>query len=82
MADRIGSRAEAFLLLYRQMEGILEKRYDYYVKNPERMPREMQAIADREGRERAAVDYISGMTDGYAMEKFGEIYIPFAWTVK
>ena len=26
MADRIGSRAEAFLLLYRQMEGILEKR--------------------------------------------------------
>ena len=65
-----------------KVQGILEKLYDYYVKNPERMPREMQAIAEREGRERAAVDYISGMTDGYAMEKFGEIYIPFAWTVK
>ena len=48
----------------------------------QRSESEMQAIADREGRERAAVDYISGMTDGYAMEKFGEIYIPFAWTVK
>ena len=46
------------------------------------MPQEIQAIAGHEGRERAAVDYISGMTDGYAMEKFGEIYIPFAWTVK
>ena len=65
-----------------KVQGILEKLYEYYVKHPERMPREMQVIAEREGRERAAVDYISGMTDGYAMEKFGEIYIPFAWTVK
>ena len=65
-----------------KVQGILEKLYEYYVKHPERMPREMQVIAEREGRERAAVDYISGMTDGYAMEKFGEIFIPFAWTVK
>ena len=65
-----------------KVQGILEKLYDYYVKNPESLPVEMQAIARHEGRERAAVDYISGMTDGYAMEKFGEIYIPFAWTVK
>ena len=41
-----------------------------------------QRVAEREGKERAAVDYISGMTDGYAMEKFGEIYIPFSWSVK
>ena len=46
------------------------------------MPPELQAIAEREGAGRAAVDYISGMTDGYAMEKFGEVFIPFAWSVK
>ena len=65
-----------------KVQGILEKLYETYVKKPELLPEELRAIADREGRERAAVDYISGMTDGYAMEKFGEIYIPFAWTVK
>ena len=65
-----------------KVQGILEKLYDYYVKNIEKMPRELQLIAEREGKGRAAVDYISGMTDGYAMEKFGEIFIPFAWTVK
>lgn len=32
------------------------------------MPPELQLIAEREGRERAACDYVSGMTDGYAME--------------
>ena len=52
------------------------------MKKPELLPEELRLIAEREGRERAAVDYISGMTDGYAMEKFGEIFIPFAWTVK
>ena len=64
------------------MQGILEKLYEYYIKNPEKMPRELQIIAEKEGRGRAAVDYISGMTDGYAMEKFGEVFIPFAWSVK
>ena len=39
-------------------------------------------VLEREGVERAVCDYISGMTDGYAMEKYGELFIPFAWTVK
>ena len=65
-----------------KVQGILEGLYKYYVNYPEKMPEELHAIADREGRDRAAVDYISGMTDGYAVEKFEEIYIPFAWTVK
>ena len=25
---------------------------------------------------------LDGMTDSYAMEKYGELFIPFAWTVK
>ena len=48
----------------------------------ELLPEDFGGVIEREGVERAAVDYISGMTDSYAMEKFGEIYIPFAWTVK
>ena len=64
------------------MQGILEKLYEYYVNHIEKMPAELQRVAEREGAGRAAVDYISGMTDGYAMEKFGEIFIPFAWSVK
>ena len=65
-----------------KVQGVLEKLYEYYIRHPEKMPRELQIIAEKEGRGRAAVDYISGMTDGYAMEKFGEVFIPFAWTVK
>ena len=65
-----------------KVQGILEKLYETYVKRPELLPEDLRRIAEREGRERAAVDYISGMTDGYAMEKFGELFIPSAWSVK
>ena len=64
------------------MEGILGRLYEYYVKHPEALPEDFCGIIENEGVERAACDYISGMTDGYAMEKYGELFIPFAWTVK
>ena len=53
----------------------------YEIASP-RLPEDFRGIIEHEGTERAATDYISGMTDGYAMEKYGELFIPFAWTVK
>ena len=65
-----------------KVEGILGRLFDYYSAHPETLPEDLQPIVEREGRGRAACDYISGMTDGYAMEKYGELFIPFAWSVK
>ena len=36
----------------------------------------------REGVDRAVCDYIAGMTDNYAVEKYGQAFIPLAWAVK
>ena len=65
-----------------KVEGILASLYEYYTAHPEKLPADFSRVLEREGTERAAVDYISGMTDSYAMEKYGEIFIPAAWTVK
>ena len=65
-----------------KVDGILARLYEHYVKHPEKLPEDFAAVIEDEGVERAACDYISGMTDGYAMEKYGELFIPFAWTVK
>lgn len=65
-----------------KVDGIIEKLYLYYSSDSGRLPEEYAAIALLEGSQRAACDYISGMTDGYAMEKYSELFIPFAWTVK
>ena len=56
--------------------------FDHYVKNTDKLPSEYQDILVREGAERAVVDYIAGMTDTYAVEKFGELFVPMRWVVK
>ena len=65
-----------------KVDGILASLYDVYAAHPEKLPADFRGVLEREGPERAACDYISGMTDGYAMEKYGELFIPFAWSVK
>ena len=34
-----------------------------------------------ETKERAVCDYIAGMTDIYAIDRFKELFIPKAWSV-
>ena len=56
--------------------------YDYYNRNVVCMSDEYIEIKEKEGRQRAVCDYISGMTDQYAVEKFKELFIPQFWSVK
>ena len=37
------------------------------------MPSDMQQIAEQEGIERAACDYIAGMTDDYTLKEYNKI---------
>ena len=52
-------------------ESLVERLFSYYTSIPQSMPQEFEALAENFGRERAACDYIAGMTDGYA-RKLGE----------
>lgn len=62
--------------------GILDSLFEYYEKNTGKLPTEYLAIAEIEGAARAACDYVSGMTDQYAVQLFSELFIPLAWQVK
>ena len=63
-------------------QDMLARLFEYYAKDPDRLPDDFQDIRFREGAERAVCDYIAGMTDKYAVEKYAEAYIPKAWQVK
>lgn len=64
-----------------KVDGIVEGLYDYLLKNPDKFDDEYKIIREREGVERAAVDYISGMTDHFAVSMYSDIYIPKEWKV-
>ena len=65
-----------------KVSNILGSIWEYYLKNPDKLPADYKRIASAEGVERAVCDYVSGMTDDYAVFKFSSIYIPAAWQVK
>jgi len=65
-----------------KVRGILEVIFDYYMKHLEKLPPEILRIAERDGERRAVCDYVSGMTDTYAIYEFGKIYIPNTWQVR
>ena len=65
-----------------KVAGILEVLFKHYLAHPEQLPEDYSAIADEEGLERAVCDYISGMTDKYAMYRFSEVFIPAAWQLR
>ncbi|MBP3442349.1 MAG: deoxyguanosinetriphosphate triphosphohydrolase [Clostridia bacterium] len=55
--------------------------YEYFLMNPDEMPSEYKTIREKEGVERAACDYIAGMTDRYAVHTFEELFVPRSWVV-
>lgn len=56
--------------------SIIERLYLYYVKNVCEMPEIFVCVANSEGANRAVCDYIAGMSDTYALNKYNELFIP------
>ncbi len=63
-------------------QELIQRLFELYVTHPDRLPSDYQEIRILEGPERAACDYIAGMTDTYCIEKFKDAFLPSAWSVK
>ncbi len=63
-------------------QKMLRAMFEYYCAQPDELPPDFQTVRTQEGVERAVCDYIAGMTDPYAVQKFEELFIPMGWTVK
>ena len=53
--------------------------FEYFVASPDKLPPLYRAIAEKDGVERSVCDYISSMTDRYAIKTFRELYVPDIW---
>ena len=58
---------------------LLARLYDYYVKHPEKLTGVYHAELEHESVERCVCDFISGMTDRYAIETYRRLFIPEVW---
>ena len=61
---------------------MLQRMFEYYVRHPEALPEDFHPQLTFDGMERTVCDYIAGMTDNYAVDKYTEIFIPTGWNVR
>lgn len=63
-------------------KAMLEQMYYFYMDHIEQLPAKLLKMLDEgEDKGRIVCDYISGMTDKYAITKFKENFMPQAWKV-
>jgi dGTPase len=63
-------------------QDMLQMLFEYYIKHPEALPEDFHPQLSFDGMERTVCDYIAGMTDNYAVDKYTEIFIPMGWHVR
>lgn len=63
-------------------QDMLKRLYEYYVNHPEALPEDFQPQLSFDGMERTVCDYIAGMTDNYAVDKYTELFIPTGWHIR
>ena len=66
----------------RKAQDMLQRLYRYYYEHPEALPGDFQPQLSFGGMERVVCDYIAGMTDNYAVDKYTELFIPAGWHVR
>ena len=63
----------------RRSNAMIEMLFKYYLADLNRLPAEYRALAERFSPQVAICDYVSGMTDSYAVKVFSDIFVAKSW---
>ena len=66
----------------RKVLGILKGIFDHYIETPDELPEDFRRISNKDGLKRAVSDYVSGMTDKFAIHTYEQLFLPEAWQVR
>ena len=66
----------------KKVDKLIEELYGYFKAHPNRMPGQFQQIFAEEGADRAVTDYISGMSDEFAIRTFEDLFVPRGWSLQ
>ena len=60
-------------------ENVVKSLYAYFISHGEKLPTEYRAVWEKEGIHTAVCDYISGMSDRFAIHLYTELFVPKSW---
>lgn len=62
-----------------KVEVVISSLYNYFLKNPSKLPKDLQQVAAEDGVNEAVKDYIAGMTDRFALGIYTDLFVPKSW---
>lgn len=60
---------------------MLTQMFEYFMANVDKLPKQYLQHLEKDGKERVVCDYLSGMTDRYAVTVFENIFIPSTFSI-
>lgn len=62
-------------------KNMLSQIFHYYMEHTDELPQEYRHLAEEEDESwsRVVCDYVSGMTDGYAIDTYKRLFVPLTW---
>lgn len=64
-----------------KVDKVIAELYEHFMQDPNLLPAGFLQIAYTQGHDRAVTDYISGMSDEFAIRAFEDIFVPRKWHV-
>ena len=69
------------IAIQERAERMLTQMFEYFMKHTDKLPKSYLSLLEREDKERVVCDYLSGMTDRYAISVFQSIFIPSTFSL-
>ena len=60
---------------------MLTQMFVYFTSHVDKLPKGYLRLLERDGKERVVCDYLSGMTDRYAIGVFENLFIPSTFSI-
>ena len=60
-------------------DRMISAMYEYFKVNLDKLPEFYYGMLDNNDIDTVICDYISGMSDGYAVKTFNDIFVPKSW---
>ena len=62
-----------------KVEVVISSLYNYFLRDPSKLPDDLRQVAEEDGVNEAVKDYIAGMTDRFALNIYTELFVPKSW---
>ena len=62
-----------------KVKDVLGGIFTHYMDNSDKLPADHKARIEQDGLERVVCDYVSGMSDKFALDEYTRLFVPIVW---